>query len=198
MKVPRDLRTTPKGGWTFKEPSTGREFHAAHPKALVSSVFQYRFDNPELGLDFGSSWTVRFWNEWCNQHPHIPFDEVDKPRWFPSLSEVWDFVRTLVKWKTNGGLFVDQAEAERRAKICLEGANGHPCPYNEPSGLCLGCKNISGEVHKLLDGRKTSLDDKLHFCHACGSCQLVSKVWFPLDVIHVQPENLPPWCWQKR
>lgn len=198
MRKPRDMKVTPKDGWFFTEPSTGQKFWATHPKALQRQVFKYRLDHPELNLDTGGNWEKRMWHHFCEQHPHLPYDDTDEARWFPNIADVFNFVQTLVKWKLGGGKMVDQAEAEARANICLSGVNGHPCPHNEPASFCAGCKGFGDQITGLVEGRKTSKNDRLHICTACGGCDLKVKVFFPLDCISVNEDRLPNWCWQRK
>lgn len=197
MLKPKDLRITPKLGFTYRQPETGKEFVGYHPKAFLSSIFQYRLSVPELNLDTTGNWQDRVWNDYCLQHPECECEDTQDRGSFPNLADIWNCLQTFTKWKLRGGGFVDQSEAERRANVCLSGANGHPCPNNKPSGLCFGCKGVSHQIRQLIDGRKTAQDDQLYVCQAC-KCDIGSKLWFPLDTIVTDQSKLPEHCWQKQ
>lgn len=194
MKAPRNLTTSPKGGFTFKEPSTGRVFFHKHPRALLKQVLNYR---AELGLDVDGGWEERFWDEYCRQHEEMACDDTEGGTWFPNMVTIWNFLQSMWKWLRTGGNFVSQEEAERRANVCLSGANGEPCPLNRPSGICWGCKNLSTEIRNLLNGRKTKYDSQLQVCIGCG-CNLDTKIWFPNESLVVDEAKLPSFCWQRR
>jgi len=197
MKQPRHRSIVPRNGWNYTQPETGAVFTADHPKVLERRVFEHRLSLPQLGLDCTGGWQKRLWHEVCLQNPDIPSEDTDNARWFPNLVDILRFMQTMWTWRRNGGGFVPQEEAERRATVCLTGANGRACPHNEPSSLCLGCKGVSEQLSQLVENRKTSQDNKLMMCSACG-CNLHIKVHFPIESIHVDEDKLPPWCWQRK
>lgn len=198
MKRPRVLNDTPRGGWVYTQPESGMTFRENHPKALQAAVWSHRLSLPDLNMQTGGGWEEQFWHDYCEQNPQVASEEIDAPRYFPNLSDIWNFLQTLWNWKRQGGQFVTQEEAERRANICLTGANGQPCPHNEQFAPCLGCRGISSEVEKLIEGRRTSQDQKLFVCTACGGCHIPTKLHFPLEAIVVSEEKLPAWCWQRK
>jgi hypothetical protein len=71
-------------------------------------------------------------------------------------------------------LFVDQAEAERRALICLN------CPRNVPlvNGASINHQSLAqSKFCKLAEGRQTSVDGALQLCGVC-TCVTRCKVHF--------------------
>lgn len=198
MKRPADMTSTPRGDWTYRQPETDMPFRAQHPKVLEAEVLAHRMSLPDLHMDTASGWRVRLWNAVCEQNPNIPYEDTEEPRYFPSLLDVWRFIQTMWNWRTQGGEFVPQEEAERRANICLTGANGQRCQYNQVFAPCLGCHGYAEDMDRLVEGRKTSRDAELHICTACGGCRIPVKIHFPLESLSVDESKLPPWCWQKK
>lgn len=198
MKAPVNITDTPKGDWKYTQPESGMPFREQHPKALEAAVFQHRLANMDLGLDITGNWQQRLWSDVCDQNPHVLCrDEEDKGSW-PNLADVWHFVQTMWHWRRGGGGFVTQEEAERRAQVCLTGANGQACPYNRHFVPCLGCRGVSDEIEKLLEGRATKYDGDLFHCEACGGCKISTKIHFPLEAISVDESKLPAYCWQRK
>lgn len=198
MKKPRNPTETPRGDWRYTQIETGMTFRALHWKALEAEVFQHRLANADLNLDVTGNWQQRLWQQICDQNEALPCEDTEDKGTWPNLVDVWNFVQTLWKWRQGGGGFVTQEEAERRAEVCLTGANGQPCPHNRHFVPCLGCKGISEEIEKLVEGRATSQDANLFHCDACGGCKIATKLHFPLDAITVDEEKMPSFCWQRK
>lgn len=97
-------------------------------------------------------------------------------------------------------VFVDQAEAERRAAICSR------CPKNVSVEGCGGCATMSEarEILTRLKGdRSTSSDIHLRGCCVCG-CSIPTIVHIRLDILakgftddqRKFTETTTPWCWK--
>lgn len=107
-------------------------------------------------------------------------------------------VGTLMSWLGSGLKPVDQATAERRAKICTT------CPLNQPSGTFSLSPAIGEAVKLMMQARaelrlSTSHDAKLETCEAC-LCHLKTKVFVPIEYVwkNMKPEvaaALDPGCW---
>lgn len=197
MKRPRDTVTTPRDGWSYTEPCTGKKFWHTSIKVLTGMVWNHRMSLPDLQMDVDGGWQDRLLHDICLQNEHLVCDDTeDKGRWV-GMGNVWRFIETMTSWVMRGGGFVTQEEAERRATICSSGMDGKPCKHNEHINGCMGCKGIGSALGKILNGRTTSKDQELNVCTACGGCALKAKVWFPREVISVDESKLPSWCWEK-
>lgn len=95
-------------------------------------------------------------------------------------------------------VFVDQAEAERRAAICTR------CSKNVPVNGCGGCSTMQGALEMLgrVKGeRKTSADASLQGCCIC-LCHLPTIVHIRKDLLSLTPEQrdltekVAPHCWK--
>lgn len=99
---------------------------------------------------------------------------------------IWAGVRTLNGWLDSGEPAVTQAEAERRAGVCVA------CPLNGKGGLerfftAPASEAIKRQFEKLGERKlATSQDDKLGICEGCY-CPLKLKVFTP---IHFIKDNL--------
>lgn len=189
IKRPRDLRSTPRQWWNYRQPETGQVFSHPHPKALQRMVFEHRLDRPELGLDVSSGWQERLLSDICHQDERIDCYDVDEPLKIPSVADVLRWAGSMADWALSGLKVVPQDEAERRASICLS------CPYNKPIAGCFGCKGAGDVIRALTKGARTSVDERLYGCEKCSGCALVAKVHLPLEVIHADGLDLPSFCW---
>jgi hypothetical protein len=129
-------------------------------------------------------------NEWL-----LCEDTEDKGSWI-GMGDIWRYIHTLGDLVLSDEKAVPQEEAERRASVCLTGAQGRPCPNNQYVDGCLGCKGAAKVIQAITGKKTTSKDSQLHACTACG-CLLKIKVHLPLDTIHVDESRLPSFCWQR-
>lgn len=119
--------------------------------------------------------------------------------WLRRFSQIGTGIATISDLKRSGRDPVLPEVAEKRASICVD------CPKNLPGDLfSIFTKPIANLVRHQIEDKtrlnlKTSKDDKLNVCDACG-CPIQLKVFFPLDVIkaHIKQaelEQLDPRCW---
>lgn len=105
----------------------------------------------------------------------------------------------IIDWLTSGGAPVDQATAEKRAKICIE------CPKNvEGSWYTVAPAEL---IRNTLSARsdlklETPHDASLKSCDVC-KCLMRLKVWTPLHFIQDRTPaevmaEFPPHCWIKK
>lgn len=106
----------------------------------------------------------------------------------PPRQRTWSDVilgtRSLLSHKLAGSPLVSQAEANRRAAICVK------CPNNIfYASPCGGrCAEIKDLVEVLVGGSGTPFDGALKACAIC-SCELIAAVWMSLNF---QTEGLTP------
>lgn len=110
----------------------------------------------------------------------------------------WDDLKTFFSkirdWWSNGTC-VDQAEADRRAAICVT------CPLNQSSYLpgCGGCTDLAARIFSFIGNKTTVHGASLKSCGHCG-CQLSVLVFAPLEAIVPNESELPPppsFCWKR-
>jgi len=119
--------------------------------------------------------------------------------WIDKIRKLGTGASTLRDWVGGGMKPVDQATAERRAKVCVA------CPLNKSGGLVNSITaSIASAIHaqsELKNNLKlaTPYDSKLNTCSAC-ECPLPLKVWVPSETIlnHTSKEvmlDLDKDCW---
>ncbi len=191
MKRPRNISDTPRNHWRYRQPETDMPFYQQHPRALEAEVFEHRLSVPDLHLDTSGGWQARLWNDVCAQDEHLDCVDCEDPGRFPNLADVWGWAKSMLNWREAGYPIASNEEAERRAAICVT------CPHNKIVHGCFGCHGVGEVISGLIDGRKTSLDQKLHQCSACHGCMLGPKVFLPREVINTEAykDKLPSFCW---
>lgn len=176
---------TPNGGWQYRQPQSGVAFNARTLRSLIRQIRPHR---EAMGYDLSEGWEERLEGEMIQQNPNL--------RQPPSLSldVLKRFVKTAASWFMGGGQFVEQAEADRRATICLS------CPHNKSmGGGCGALCDMTAEAAAALSNHETSAGDRLKNCAVC-SCYLKLKVWVPMEQINnegIAEEEWPSFCWQR-
>lgn len=106
----------------------------------------------------------------------------------------------LLKGKVDRGepVFVTQAEADRRAALCVG------CPHNvTPAAKSWAQQWTDGKMIDAVEGRKTAHHDRLAVCQVC-SCELRAAVWWLPDILIASmkgkrfPQKFPAFCWKAR
>lgn len=106
----------------------------------------------------------------------------------------------LIKGKSDRGegVFVDQAEGDRRAAICAN------CPRNViPAGKGWLQNWTDGQMLDAVEGRTTASHGSLGVCEVC-SCELRASVWWQPDIVSATTrdakfaKDLPGHCWKRR
>lgn len=103
------------------------------------------------------------------------------------------FFTAVISAATQG--LVDQAEAERRAAICVS------CPHNAGSSLNLcgsGCHTARfvKEAAESMSTKHTPLDGQLNTCARC-ECSLKMKIWVNKEAMADKTIEWPSHCWMK-
>lgn len=176
---------TPNEGWPYRQPESGELFRARTWRSLVRLIRPHR---EAMGYDTSEGWEERLEGEVLEQNPHLR----EPPTL--SLDVLKRFVKTAASWFVGGGQFVDQAEANRRASVCVS------CHHNRSaSGGCGTLCEMTAEATQALSGHSTPHDDKLKNCAVC-SCFNRLKIWIPMDQINndgISNEDWPNFCWQR-
>jgi len=132
----------------------------------------------------------------------------------PLLTEIQNDISGLAAlrdWLGDTGEPVHSMVAEIRARPCVEGNDGKPCPMNKAPrwwNLPQNVKNLAARwIRKELELKghmrlAVPQEKRLHMCKACGCC-LRLKVWVPRLLIreHTTPkviDQTPSYCWLRR
>ena len=185
---------TPGGGWRYFQKETNTTVTGPHWGALLDNVRKHREAN-ELPIDPGLEREVE--DFMCAEMPDGCREVESQPAVSINIGTAFEFTKILAETFFRGNERVEQAEADRRAKICAH------CPDNIEATGCRPCKalNIEKFVLKLTGNKSTRADAKLDSCRHCGCFNKV-QVWFPLDILQknqreVVRDALPSNCWKK-
>lgn len=186
------ITETPPGGWRHKEKHSGMEF--PEQGVMLRDFGQFlrmvREHRRATGGDLDIGWEERLQHELCQEHPEYRCMEEGKPADRTlTLGDVKQFLHTASNFIDQGGQFVTQQEADRRALICTR------CPLNQHVSGCFGCAGIADAAMNFIAQRKTANHDDLQSCGICG-CFLRVKVWMPVESMVDNPEEYPAWCWR--
>jgi hypothetical protein len=179
----------------------------------------FRWTCPDCGYQIQhidkNEWLFRAQQHVSSNHGEVPFELLDKmedqlcqtlpPGWClyddeqrprPSFALSWDDLKTglstFMNWFKSGQTTCDQAEAERRARICVN------CYLNTHVQGCTMCHRLAAEI---LPDNHTPFDGSLRACAVC-KCVLSKKIWFDLSVLKESssPQHqkmYPSFCWMK-
>lgn len=200
-------RSAPPGGkYWYTVPETGAFFEHRSSEVLVEHVKgHYGLNNLSPP---GDLWE-RIQHQMCLElSPQTCEGSVDGDERRPRLtiSGLRSFTRLVFDRATaavglKDSIYVDTAEAERRANICVNHQNldGTAGCKNNFQGVCTTCNGLGDFAAKFLvdpSRQKTSLDSKLGACVSCG-CLLTAKVHIKKELIlRSDPRSkYPPHCW---
>lgn len=113
------------------------------------------------------------------------------------FNDVVNWIKAIGSRFLNQEPFVPQAEAERRAAICVS------CPLNVnlDSGCGAGCRKLVEHLTPGMAAKRTLFDLKLRSCAVCHCFNKV-QVWFPLSILEEndtperQAQYPPTFCWK--
>lgn len=174
----------------------GQDFREATLDELESRVVSYLRDNK---IPVPTDIRQVLIDAQCARVPSLCFDRsVGFVVGFGQINwkEAESFAQTILKAALGGvqgeSPFVSQSEAERRAAICVN------CPLNVGFSSCASCdtKEKIAEWVQSFAGRKTTQDQALNGCAACG-CVLRLKVHARRDLLSHTPLHRPfhAGCW---
>lgn len=190
-------RQTPPDGWTYTQPETQTRMEDLDGlDALAAIVVQHRrykqlprATQEEAVLDIQRQICAQMPPGICRGEPgedYVPM--VDQSRRL-TLDKIQSFSLAMFEWVRTGGVFVDEEESLRRAKICLG------CPLNKAPSAC-ACAPLWVMI-KTLVPKKRQIDN-LHVCGICG-CLNSLKVLMPMNVVKESNAgrdlSWPPYCW---
>lgn len=195
---------TPPGGWSYRVAETKKWFRgytsidalrtdlAKHCEVHHLPVPSTELIQEQVCQELGSGAS-----DWCEDGKGFPVMNLVGGCASLSFQSIKQGTATLAHAVLSGRR-VESAEAERRARICVE------CDQNREVTSCKGCTAaaLNALVDTVRGGRQTSLDGQLFSCCIC-SCLLRAKIWLPLDILHAhmpegQNEQLPTHCWKKK
>lgn len=220
-----DTHTFPAGGgWVFTQPQVPgwkNPMAMVGFDASVKAIRQMRLQNRALAIkhnwpmDYESiadeliiftkrrlnipDDPVSFFPPGRNLSPQRGADVAAGTNWFRKIVRTGTGVTTLLDWRAKGANPVDPALAEKRATQCVN------CPmHNSGDIVSIFIKPVADLIRRMIEERnklnlKTSQDDKLSVCDACG-CPMKLKVHVPIQFIrdNIKPtefDQLVPECW---
>lgn len=176
---------------------TGHRTEARTYHDWVIAARQHRIAND---LPISADFETQLNDDLCAQLPpeFCEGSDPNRPYVNPrfSLGDVGDVMRVIVSWIGSGFTFVSQAEADRRARICVG------CYNNINVAGCGACHQLGKFITGALAQRKTPYDDSLKVCGVCR-CVNRAQVHIPLENLAAKdsPEKqalYPAFCWQKQ
>lgn len=191
----------PIGGFGFTDPDTYKVFSPSNYNTfeeLEEHVQRYRQQNglPEIE-NFREVWQHYVCsNISAMQGKCCPVEANISRNFKQYVSGAKVYIKALFQKEEEK--FVDQAEAERRADICLH------CPLNQKNyGHSFAQYYTDKMMRKSVGNRKVS---KWHLLYTCGGCTCIlnSKVWFSDKIVgqSLMREDISkmrlhnPRCWQ--
>lgn len=199
----KNRNTCPPGhNFPYIDPDTKIVIGAPSFSALERKVWNHRVANNLVPLPDTAIEDIvcrqlidRGCAEYCidSEHSFLPIVTGFKV----TFDQVKRGTLTIASNLIRGNPLVEQAEADRRSRLCAK------CPYNvDPEG-CTPCTMgaVRSLVKAVVGNRVTVEEASLKSCAFCG-CFNASQVWFPLDVLQkfMRKEindNLPGFCWKK-
>lgn len=187
----------PPGGWYWLCPEDGTKVIGGSIQDLMVQVEKHcaaaSLDPAPTQAEVEEQICSRAGGGWCADQDGNPGPNYVKK--VLDISQVIQFTKAMLSWFKGGMKHVEQAEAERRAQICVK------CPLNQELTGCSSCamKPLKAAIGLFKGGKSTSLDNGLKFCRACG-CTLEVKIWFERDLLREnmaesQLEALAENCW---
>lgn len=190
----RNKSICPPDEFRYTHPETG---HRTVAKDYYNWVEAAREHRKAMGLPWAYDQEARMQEQLCSQ---LSPDWCEYMRegdvWIDTrltLTSIIDFTKTLIAHAASGAHYVDQEEANRRAKICAT------CYLNIPAAGCGACHALSTLT---AGGRSTPYDAALKNCAVCH-CYNSAQVHFPLTTLEVNDTPLkqsqyPRHCWKHK
>jgi hypothetical protein len=179
-----DRSTPPPGGWKYVQPESGRIFKHYARDAFFAEIRDHRLSQ---GYPIEPDWQERIEDQLCREHPEWGRQICGRTERYGerrpiSLAAMQSFINVMATWITGilrgREVFVPQAEADRRARICLT------CEFNMSiPGSCGACADRIARAITIIGSRKTEYDAALGACALC-SCVLRVAVHVPLEAQH--------------
>lgn len=200
MALLRMPRTTPPGGFTYTQPETRTRLSSDDSlnelAKLMAEHRQYkgllRTAVEECEIDAQRQICAGMPPGICSAESGENYEPIeDLTRTGLTFEKIEAFSAAVFKWVRDGAGFVDQEEAERRAKIC------QGCPFNKNPGGC-SCSPLWAFINQLLPARRKI--DNLFVCAVCG-CSLQAAVLAPMVVLEAADKGrdltYPGHCWKR-
>lgn len=178
----------------FIHPETGHKSAAADYWSWIAKIKDHIRGN---GLTMPDDVEAVAQDQLCaTLPPHLCVYETGDPPPTDTritFERVSNWVKAVATKVFTGEPYVDQAEAERRANICVA------CPYNVlvMGGCGGGCQKIVELFTPGMAKLKTEQDTRLKSCAICGCYNRVA-VHFPLALLDSSDTASPhpSWCWK--
>jgi len=175
----------PSDGWYFVE-KDGTKLKGSTFRGVLKKIRQYRRMN---NLPPGEP-EAEFAAQMCTRHPDLCYNE--RSSWSPPKTPEPSLKSRVLNWLDKMAkvtpVFVSEAEAAKRAEVCLR------CPKAGPMEKgCSTCRNaVTALRETVLRGRKP--DKRLACCSVLGM-DLQTAVH--IDDARLNDNELPPGCWRR-
>lgn len=202
MRWPVNKMMVPPGGqYFYVVPQTGVRITSPSRYGNSGIIEQVRRHMQANALPVPDNLEVIIDDYICRNVPESFCEGDPDPgqRSFITPSQVWDYTRLWFRKRFGRLEYVSKDEANRRAKLCVDGPNGQGCPLHDRS-ICMDCHGLKGRAaRELTPGRTSVYDDVLGICMGCG-CMLESKIHIAKKHLEVReddyPEKVKSFCWQ--
>lgn len=203
IKVLKDSKRTPPGGWRFEDPQTGFKFdrHYRTIDELMAHVDSYRAQNKLPPIpDLQENIEIYL----CSQ-PDMEGHCIEQATIKRTAQQYLQGAKAAIKTFFNpNAAFESQEVAQKRAEICVR------CRHNRKNSKHLRAQEYTDEVvSKVVGDRTTPLDSKLFTCELC-TCPLRPKVHISQKIVQdslsakerlklmkaTDFEGKPLHCWQ--
>lgn len=176
----------PKGGYTFTESDGSRHVSTDGWNSLIARVRLYR---KRRGLPAGDV-EREVINQACSKNPVLCQDDDGQRKIALKKSSLKSKILNWLNWLRGfpDKHYVEDGLARERAATCAK------CPNNQAfQDGCASCRATVNELRKQILGNRF-IDGRLNSC-------LVMEEDLPtvvhLDMIAVQRDELPDFCWRK-
>lgn len=168
----------PPGGWRYHYAPTDTLIRGSALDDLLHNVREHLVAN---GQDMTGDWEQAVEDGIGEilgglDSPHVDeYREPVRPGIVLQTRALVKFTNIFRSWLETNFETVPQAEADRRAKICMN------CPKNVLIDGCKSCRQLAGRLLTNKLDRSTKYDGDLIACSSC-LCILRLKVWMPKEV----------------
>ncbi len=182
--------------YRYTDPDTGFTITARDHYNWIEQAKLHRRSN---GLPIPINFEALCETQLCEQLPPGWCDRAPEAGWVNtrfSWQDIADGMRAFAALLKGGFNFVDQAEADRRSKICAT------CYLNQPVPGCGTCHKLAELVTGEVSNRHSEWDDRLQACAICH-CPNKVQIHYPMEALDTtdSPEKqalYPSFCWKKK
>lgn len=173
----------PPGGFGYMQPETGVTRDGQSFSGTVALVQEHRVSNnldrqdvDDVIADVELQICQRAPGDYCYGNLSVVQQGVTRERILGGVKAIAAWLGAALHHET---VFVDQAEADRRAGICAR------CFLNKDGQGCTGCSfgdSLREAIGLTIGERSTARDPALQTCRVCGCLNRV-QIWFKIEIM---------------